>query len=228
MLTIVCFLWRDPSYRYGLRYSHEHVNRLRNMVARHLAQPHRFVCVTDQPDGIEAGIEIIPLWPDYRGMGGTWTRVKLFSTAMRDILGERFVLMDLDCVVTGPLDPLFETDDEFVTTRSSNPASIYNTGFFLLRAGSRPQVFERFTPEQALAAISVDGMWEQGWVSLVLGGGEQTWGPEHGVYEYGRHVARGNGGKLPDGARVVFFSGPHDPSLAACRAKSPWIAEHWQ
>lgn len=227
-LTVCCFLWADPKYRYGLRYNAGHVNVLRSMVARNLDRPHVFVCVTDMPEGIDSDVEIVPLWPDHRNLGGTWTRVKLFAPEMRLLLGERIVLLDLDCVITGPLDPLFDTDAEFVTCRSSNPASIYNTGFFLLTAGARAQVWERFDPAEALRVVKVDGMWEQGWASHVLGPNEKTWGPEHGVLEYGRHVARGNGGALPKGTRAVFFCGPHDPSLAACQAKSPWILDHWR
>ena len=227
MLTVVCCLWRDPGYRYGLRYGPEHVNRLRRMVRRHLSMPHRFVALVDDPVGIDEDIETIPLWPDHRDMGGTWCRVRLFASEMRRLLGERFVLLDLDVVVTGALDPLFDRPEEFVTGVSYNPAAAYNTGTYLLTAGSRAEVWDRFSPAAARRAVTVDGMWEQGWASYILGAGEATWGVEDGVYEYGRHVARGNGGALPANARLVAFSGPHDPSLPACQALSPWIAEHW-
>ena len=226
-LTVCCFLWADPKYRFAGRYGAEHVNRLHRMVARNLAQPHRFVCVTDIPEGIERGVDIVPIWQDHRDMGGNWLRIKLFAPEMADLLGPRFVLMDLDCVVTGPLDPLFDTDADFIVTRSTNPASTYNSGFFMLKSGSRAQVWQTFEPKAARASEKAPGMWEQAWISHVLGPNEATWGKAEGVLQYNTDVLRGNDGKLPDGARIVFFPGPYDPSLPKDQAASPWIKEFW-
>ena len=45
-LTVACLKW-------GRKYGVDYVNILRDMVRRHLAVPHRFVCLTDDPAGIE-------------------------------------------------------------------------------------------------------------------------------------------------------------------------------
>lgn len=213
MLKIVTFLWRDPEYRFAGRYGPDHVNRLRAGVERGLKRPHEFISVTDDPTGIDDRVKVVPLWNDARHLGGTWVRVKLFAPEMRDILGERFVLMDLDCVVTGDLTPLFDTDADFVTTRSKHRKTEYNTGFFILTAGSRAEVWDRFDPATSPARCDEAGAigWEQAWVSLVLGPGERTWGPEDGVLNYRYDVLEG--GRDPEDARVVFFPGNYDPSL---------------
>ena len=228
MLTVVCFKWNDPNYRYGLRYTAAHVNVLRSMVRRHLSMPHEFVCVTDDSRGIDDDIRIVPIWPDYRELGGTWTRVKMFAAEMRELLGERIVMMDLDCVVTGSLDPLFDSDADFITTLATNDASIYNTGFYMLRAGARRQVWDSFNPDLARRVVKRDGQWEQGWLSYVLGEGERVWTAADGVLAYNRDCYRGNGSALPAGARIVFFFGPYDPTRPEDQARSPWILDHWR
>lgn len=224
-MIVVCFLWSDPKYRFGLRYTADHVNRLNRMLGRHL-KSHELVCVTDTPEGIDSDVRIVPLWDDHRNIGGTYVRMKLFSPEMKDLIGERFALMDLDCVITGPLDPLFETDADFVTTRSSHHETHYNTGFFLLRAGSRKEVWERFSPPGSLRDIALSGAigWEQAWISLVLGPNEKTWGKDEGILNFRRDV---EGRNLPDGARAVFFPGDYDPSDEKLRATNPWIETHW-
>ncbi|MEX2642145.1 MAG: hypothetical protein WD270_01745 [Acetobacterales bacterium] len=233
-LGVVCWLWADPAYRYGLRYGAEHVNRLSRMVALHLAEPHRFYCVTDMPDGLDRDVEVVPLsrWDDLRDMGGTWMRLKMFSAEARAAFGERILLLDLDAVITGSLDPLLDTDAEFVTCPCTNRGSHYTTGFYLLRAGSRQMCWDGFDRGAAARAVRTDGMWEQGWISHVLGPGERKWGPADGVYAYGADLCRrpvtGVRGALPDDARVVLFHGPHDPSLPETQALSPWIRERWR
>jgi len=47
MLTVVTFLWSTPGYR--SKFTPEHVRTLKNMVARHYPDPHRFLCITEQP-----------------------------------------------------------------------------------------------------------------------------------------------------------------------------------
>jgi len=44
MVNVICLKW-------GTRYDAGYVNRLRRMVQRHLIQPHRFVCLTDDTIG---------------------------------------------------------------------------------------------------------------------------------------------------------------------------------
>ena len=54
MATILCMKW-------GTKYGPEYVNRLHSMVRRHLTIPHRFVCLTDNREGLHADIETFPI-----------------------------------------------------------------------------------------------------------------------------------------------------------------------
>ncbi len=87
-ITVVTFLWQG---RPGMEaYGPEHVNTMARMVARHLKMPHRFVCITDRADGIEA--ETLPLWPEIARPVppkrlSCYRRLKLFAADAGDWLG---------------------------------------------------------------------------------------------------------------------------------------------
>jgi len=82
-------------------YRPEHVAKLARGVARWLAEPHRFVCLTDQVAAVEAeGIEAIPLETDWPGW---WAKIELFRPRL---LTGPTLYLDLDSLVVGPLAPL--------------------------------------------------------------------------------------------------------------------------
>jgi hypothetical protein len=61
--AVTCWKWK-PAQPSGPRFfDSKHVNVLRAMVARHLPIPHRFVCVTDDTDGLDSRIEAVPMPP---------------------------------------------------------------------------------------------------------------------------------------------------------------------
>jgi hypothetical protein len=95
-LTVVCVLWMGEFL--DRHYSPDWVLRLRDQVAAHLPQPHRFVCLSnvDVP-----GVETLPL---QHGWPGWWSQVEMFEAA-RD-LGDRVLYLDLDVFVTGDLTPI--------------------------------------------------------------------------------------------------------------------------
>lgn len=248
-LSVVCFKWR-PRAGYRSSYGPAQVNTLRRMVARHYPEPHRFICVTDDGAGFDPEVEVVPLWPDhakvpnpsFRDGPSCYRRLKVFSRDIGAILGERFVCMDLDTVICGDLRPLLNRPEPFIAWRNPHPMWPYNGSLFMLSAGARPQVWDSFDPATSPArshAAQCRGS-DQGWMSYVLGKGEATWGPEHGVYSYqdeilgrrrpnwrGRSLDSGKSA-LPPNARVIAFHGKYDPWDSAARRLSPWIAEHYR
>ena len=52
--NVICIKWGD-------KFGADYVNRLYKMVEKNLTLPHRFVCFTDNSDGILDGVEIRPL-----------------------------------------------------------------------------------------------------------------------------------------------------------------------
>lgn len=152
-LTIVSWKWK-PMNGYRSKFGPETVNVLRQMVARHYPHPHRFVCVTDDATGLDAGIQAVPLWPDFANIpsphGGKnpscYRRLHAFAPDIGGVFGPRFVSLDLDCVLVGDVTPLWDRPDDFVMWGDTNPTTAYNGSMFLMTAGARRKVWDDFDP----------------------------------------------------------------------------------
>src|SRR5207253_6395966 len=139
-ISICCFKWK-PADGYRSQFGATAVNVLRAMVARHLPHPHRFICFTDDPIGIDPRVEVVPLWDDFSHLpsphGGKnpscYRRLRMFRPDIVDIVGPRFVTMDLDCVITRDLTPLFDRPEDFMMWGDTNPqpGSHYNGSMLL-------------------------------------------------------------------------------------------------
>lgn len=205
-----------------------------NMVRRNLSMPHEVACVTDMPEGIDPSIRIIAPPGDFDGLqtpkwGGTrpscYRRLAMFRRDAAEIFGERFVCMDLDSVIGGPLDPLFDRKDDLVLFNGTGPGRPYNGSMMLIRAGCRPQVYDEFTPERAAEASEKFVGSDQAWLAYILGAGEKTWGEADGVYWHGPTYRRARRKLKP---RVLFFPGKLKPwDLAKMRA-DPYVTNNYR
>lgn len=215
MIKVLCWLWKQPKSRTS--YDASHVNLWAAMVSRHLAMPHTLACVTDMPEGIEPHIEIItppgefigietPTWCN--GKPNCFRRLAMFRRDAAKTFGERFVSMDLDCVIGGPLDPLFDRKEDLVLFKGTQPNRPYNGSMMLMTAGARPQVHESFNASEAADAGLMFCGSDQSWIGYKLGWNEATWNDADGAYFYGsRYQARKK--KIPP--RVLFFPGKLKP-----------------
>jgi hypothetical protein len=82
--------------RWGAKYGDEWVKRLRNMVAKHLAIPHEFVCLTDTPI---KGVACEPFTSD---LPGWWSKLEMLSGRFD---GDN-LYFDLDVVIEASLEKL--------------------------------------------------------------------------------------------------------------------------
>jgi hypothetical protein len=208
------------------------------MVARHYPAPHRFVCVTDYPDGLDPEIAVIPDWKDFATVaspaGGRnpscYRRLRAFHPEIGDVFGPRFVSLDLDVVITGDLAPLWDRPEDFVIYGDTNPRTFYNGSMFLLTAGARPQVWTRFDPRTSprqSAAAGHHGS-DQGWLSHCLGPHEAKWTRADGVYSFRNDIQPTNVRRVPEMCRMVVFHGAHDPWSPYVQVNCPWVKEHYQ
>lgn len=233
-LTVVTFKWAPP-VGYRSTFGPEAVLTLRNSVRKHYRQPHRFVCITDDPRGLQ-DVETLPLWNDYanvqsphgRGNPSCYRRLKLFDPAIEALLGPRFVSLDLDTVVVGDLAPIFDRTEDFVIWGETDPRSFYNGSMLLMTAGVRSQVWTDFHPIQSPRAAFKAGRFgsDQGWISYKLGRGEAMWGRSDGVYSFRIDIAPKGDDYLPENARIVMFHGRVDPWTWRAQ-RLPWVREHW-
>jgi hypothetical protein len=127
-LTVLCVL------KSGGDYNAEYVRILRDGVARHLTIPHRFVCLSD----VDVPCERIPLkhgWP------GWWSKIEIFRP---DVITGKTLYLDLDTIITGPLDAVATIPDEFsMLNIREKDTNVGNSGAMWM-AKPFPHVYERF------------------------------------------------------------------------------------
>lgn len=214
MLTVITWLWKSTGWRKG--YEAKHVNALQKMVADNLKIPHVFKCITDMPEGIEC--ETIQLWespptntPSNRP--NCYRRLKAFSEEMRPILGDRFLSLDLDCVIVDDITSLVDIKDSFKILKGT--AAPYNGSMWLMDTGSRKQVYDHFhpinSPAIAGAQMTTQGKRfygsDQAWISYKIPG-EKTWSGQDGIYQYVYDI---KDKPFPKNAKIIFFAGDLKP-----------------
>lgn len=211
MLRILTWTW-------GTKYAPHYVERLRSAVARNLEQEHEFIVCRPKPQ--DEHLTKIP---------GCFARLRTFDPAWQHEHGiepgDRIVCMDLDMVVTGPLDGLFDRPETFCILQgvnSSNPCR-YNGSVWMLRAGHHADVWHKFT----LRAASDIGFFiypeDQRWMEHMIPDAG-AFGPHTGCY--GFQKPRWNtGDRLPGNARLVAFFGKRDP---VDYRHLDWVKEHWR
>lgn len=234
-LGFVTFKWPAP-VGYRSVFSAAQVNTLQRMIARNYPAPHRVFCVTDQAEGIDPGVTVVPDWKDYadlpspsgRRNPSCYRRLRAFAPEMADTFGPRFVLLDLDTVIAGDLRPLVDRPDDFVIWGDTNPRTYYNGSLILMTAGARSKVWTTFHPIESPRASYRAGHHgsDQGWISYCLGPHEQKWSTADGVYSYKNHLRQMT--QLPANARVVSFHGEFDPWDAHVQQRHRWVAEHYR
>jgi hypothetical protein len=138
-ITILCV-------RFGRKYGVDYVERLRNMVARHMSVPYEFVCLTDDPNPIP-GVRLI-----YQRAAGYsklwWHKVHMFDPNLP--LSGRILYLDLDVVVCGDLSRLVSNlTNEFMGiqdfNRKFNPNwKILNSSTMSWEHRSQSHIWDKF------------------------------------------------------------------------------------
>jgi hypothetical protein len=233
---IVAWLWQQNFRR---RYSTHHANVLQSMVRRRYPGEHRFVLITDSPDGFEG--ETVPIWKDHSQLphisGGfsqlpsCYRRLKLFSREITDILGiepgTRIISLDLDVVLLRDMSPLWDRPESFVgwLRKGTYVDHCFNGSMWMLRAGTHPEVWQDFdpltSPKQAFD-IGYRGS-DQAWMSYKLAGSAH-WSKDDGVVSFSRDLKLG---KVPI-AKHVRFVAFHGIRKPWDQRKIKWVRNNWR
>jgi hypothetical protein len=166
-------------------------------------------------------------------------RLKAFSEEARAILGDRFVSVDLDCVVLANLDSLFDRAEDFLIIR--RPAARdkyegerlgnYQASMWMMTAGARKRVWEQFKGAESIAAAARFIGSDQAWINHILPD-EKGWNVADGVHGFiDLFKEKRWNDAPPPGARIVFFNGtikPWEFFDGAGRAGYPWIRKNYQ
>ena len=141
--NVICIKW-------GTKFGADYVNRLYKMVERNLTLPHRFVCFTDKPEGIDEGVEIRPL-PELNHDGipdKAWRKLGLFTDKLADLEGEALFL-DLDIIIRDNIDCFFRKEGEFYIIKDWDfPNDIIgNSSVFKFNVKKHADIIENFYKE---------------------------------------------------------------------------------
>lgn len=242
MLTVVCWKWKarpDWVSKSRVEYSAKHVNVLYSMFKRHYHKPFRFVCITDDPTGINC--ETYPLWNDLADAKNPiahwvtcYPRLKIFSKEMGEVFGgDRILSLDLDIVIADDITELLEREGDFVGWDAGNKNSQYRYcgSMYMFDAGSQSFLYDDFDPETSPQESHDAGFLgsDQAWMCYKLGPDKPVWTKFNGVLSYRNDglSVRSRRKPLPNGTKMVHFHGRHKPWNER-PVTHLWVAEHWR
>ena len=233
MKSVVTWLWSDG----GRGYTPEHVNVLHKMFQRHLPEPHRFICITDDAGDFSPDIEVMPTPADARALatlktpeGGAfpscYRRLWMFSDEAR-CLGERVLLVDIDLMLVGDARKLFEPQADFVGWKPTASWGHNNRriggGIYLITPGTRSHVWTDFKGAESIREARDAGYRgsDQAWISHKLWGCD-LFPKSAGIYS----IRDLRNGKSPPPADAVLIQ--HNGVVKPWTSRIPWVRKAWQ
>jgi len=238
---------KDPSQKnyilclkHGIKYSHDYVNRLYNMVKRNCTIDYEFVCLTDNPAGIHPDVRIIPL---PTGIEGWWCKPYMYSADLP--LNGTILYVDLDVVIASNIDKLFTYEpDHWCTvrdfTRAMRPKwNKYNSSVVRFKSGELREVWDRFKSNQRHIQRRLHG--DQDWLFEATQQNKAMFFPDSWILSWKWEVRKSKEW-MPGGMRgkrkfkhvedveprveccICVFHG--DPNPHDC--EDPWVVRNWQ
>ena len=214
--NVVCMKW-------GTKYDSGYVNKLYNMCRRNATVDFRFICYTDDPSGIGAGVLVKPL-PQMDLPSGPergWLKLSMFKDDL-DIPEGRCLFLDLDTVIVGNIDDYFTIEGDLILVahrRPSKKQGIGMTSVFRFEAHRHGEIYDYFVNnigkvksayrhEQAYVCGFASA---RGFLSLF----PRAWNPSF-KHNCMRFFLLGLlfEPKLPEGAKMVIFHGNPTPDMA--------------
>lgn len=222
--------------RWGHLYSPEYVNVLYRACCQHIQGAFQFICLTDDHHGIAEGVECYPI-PDI-GLApqhyydGAWPKLTVFLEDLYGLNG-RALFIDLDSVICGSLDEMFETKGTLVGIdvgkRWRNPSAAaaprLGTGVFAFDLGTLSVALAEIT-EKRDEVIAKDRL-EQTYLARQIG--DLCYWPRDWVLSFKYHLHRRFGLGLiqqprtpPSQTKIVAFHGKPRPHELLSSHKKIW------
>jgi len=222
MLTVAC-VW----VRANVPYTAEYVKRLAAMVRRNLSEPHRIVCLTDQPESMPSWVEPIEI-AHLSALPGWWAKLQLFDPAIG--LSGRVLYLDLDTLIVGALDPIPDWD---------SPFALLPDGGSTFQPRTQHRVVKRFNSSVMVfdAPASTNDPLSMLWTLWEPKRSAELWGDQDWIAEVLPHAevlpaawfprlsSIGASGQIPPEARVVLAKKPKPVEAAE---QWPWFEAIWR
>jgi hypothetical protein len=227
---VVCLKWGD-------KYNSNYVNTLKNMVDRNTTVDYEFVCFTDNGNGIDPGIRVLPL--PKLPIQGWWYKPWFFSPDLP--INGNILYFDLDVIIFKNIDHLWTYEpDRFVICRDFNRHlrpdwKKMNSSVWRLKSGTNHHVWEDFKDQNFMAKNRMHG--DQDWIYSKITKDFCFW-PDEWIQSYkwemrGKpEMTRINGvrnfaipgePKIKDQTSVAVFHGEPHPHNCV----DPWCKENW-
>lgn len=245
-LNIITIKWGD-------KYGPDYVNRLFRGVARHLKREARFVCFTEKGAGIEESVDVLPL-PQFDAPDShlwcNWRKLSLFRDGLP--INGMALFLDLDLLITGPLDEFFQFGDpdtipiihnwiERHKTWFRSQPEIGNSSVFRFKANACGALYRQYLDEMEWALANFHP--PQTYLTHLIRPQMRYW-PEEWVISFKRHLMRPfplnwvyPPKEPPESARIVAFHGRPNPdeAMQGFRGKklhhkvmpTEWISPIW-
>lgn len=248
MLHVV--LWKWVQHKFRVTYTPEHVNIVSQMVRRNVQRQEVQVhCITDDDHGIWGPTKCHKLWEDFndlpnatgRELPSCYRRLKLFDIPTQAKLGfkpgDRICSLDLDSIVLGPLDDIFERLDKNNASYGGwgVPGTFHQTVFngsfwsFKSHDPTMQHVWSAFKPSEsprlALKANFLGS--DQAWLSMCFTKDPRSMAIRFPDFaSYPREIRRTN--TVDRRTRIVFFHGARKPWHPEETRKHNWITKVWR
>ena len=236
--NILCMKW-------GTKYGPEYVNKLYAMIARNMTKPFRFVCLTDNSEGINPNVDCLPL-PSLDLPPGApergWNKLTTFIDPLYDLCGKTLFL-DLDVVIVGNIDCFFDVEGEFwiihdyIRTDGTGNSSVY-----LFYPGQHPDIIEYF--RHNFKSIQKEHRNEQEYLShYMMRNKSINYWPREWCRSFKYDCLPGVVGswftesRVPPGSKIIIFHGNPNPDDAIegksgkwYRRVKPatWVLDYWK
>jgi hypothetical protein len=230
MQTVACIKW-------GTAYPAYYVNRLYRGVTRHVRRPTRFVIFTDDATGLETGVEVRAIpnirLPENGLRRGPWRKLALWSRDL-GVTGD-ILFLDLDVVITGPLDDFFDYERGklcLIKNWTQEDDGIGNSSVMRFPAGGAPHLIDDF--EKDAVRMSFHYTNEQMYVTRESKLPTVFWPRDWCVSFKYKLVPRfplnwWSDIPLPKEARIVVFTGnPRPHEALQGKWPAPWYKKHYK
>jgi len=206
------------TWHWGKKYGPEYIERLRLGVEKWHRKPYEWRVFKPEPHDVHL-----------TDLPGCLCRLRMFDREWQERQGiqrgDRIVCMDLDSIVTGPIEPFFERDDRFLILRGANSENPnpFNGSLMMLKAGYHEDVWTKFNLED----LHAKARWhhypdDQAWIWHMLPE-SSGWKAGFGIFAF-KKPGWPRGDDLPRDARLIVFPGWRDPSQFT---HLPWVQQHW-
>ena len=165
--VVMCMKW-------GTLYGPDYVNVLYRATRANISGPFRFVCLTDNSEGFLPEVEAFPI-PDmglkaFDWIKGGWPKISVFQRDLYGLSG-RCLFVDLDTIVCGSLDEMFDMPADFVGIdtgptwgkASKDGGPVLGTGIFVFNLGQYPEIVDEFVadPQVVVSKYRIEQIYVQ-------------------------------------------------------------------